>query len=89
MPIYEFQCNQCQHRFSQLFRTMHGSKDMPPVECPNCASTDTRRTMSSFAMGGAGGVDVGQVAAESRTAERQASVTSKEQIDSWRSSKSK
>ncbi|MHB1293646.1 MAG: FmdB family zinc ribbon protein [Anaerolineae bacterium] len=89
MPIYEFQCNECQHRFTRLFRTMMSSKDTPPVECPNCASHDTRRTVSSFAMGGSGGVDVAEAAHENRVAERQSSVTSKSQIDSWRSAKTK
>lgn len=87
MPIYEFQCNQCQQRFARLFRTMSSSKDMPPVECPHCASQDTRRLMSSFAMAGPGGVDAAEVAHENRVAERSASVTPKSQIDSWRSAK--
>ena len=52
MPIYEFECQSCHTKFDHLARTMAGS---PAVNCPQCASAETRRALSVFAVAAEGG----------------------------------
>lgn len=47
MPIYEFECSQCDHRFEQLVPS-YGSK----ASCPKCNSAKTKRMISTFAAHG-------------------------------------
>jgi putative FmdB family regulatory protein len=42
MPIYEYQCNDCEHRFELLRSSREASMDQP---CPDC-DADSRRVMS-------------------------------------------
>jgi putative FmdB family regulatory protein len=46
MPIYEYQCPQCQGRFQKLVR---GFSDPPGLACPRCNSVGVRRAVSRFA----------------------------------------
>jgi len=46
MPIYEFDCQQCHHRFETLVRS-----DSHP-SCPECHSTQLEKLLSVFATGG-------------------------------------
>jgi len=86
MPVYEFQCNACGHRFSRFFRRMSSSDEKLDAPCPACQSTDTLRLVSSFAIHGAGGSGPG--AAEDQVpAPKQPAVTPKDQIDRWRAKK--
>ena len=48
MPIYEYQCPECQHRFSVLVRSA-GDKEKPP--CPECGGARTARLISPVAQG--------------------------------------
>ncbi len=50
MPIYEYTCSTCQARFDQLQRTMSAAADDPRPACPECASTQTARSLSLFAV---------------------------------------
>ena len=43
MPLYEYDCQQCDHGFEALVR----SGQTP--ECPSCRGTDLRRRLSVFA----------------------------------------
>ncbi len=43
MPIYEYACGKCQHRFEQR-RSMGRADD--PTTCPRCESDDIQRLMS-------------------------------------------
>jgi len=46
MPLYEYQCKTCGHRFEALvYRSAH------PV-CPSCGSQDLERLLSAFAVSG-------------------------------------
>ena len=45
MPIYEFRCNDCGAKSSQLFR--HFTEDATGT-CQRCGGTNTRRLFSSF-----------------------------------------
>jgi putative FmdB family regulatory protein len=44
MPIYEYACRSCAHKFEQLVRT----GDTPA--CPSCKSLDLERLLSSSAI---------------------------------------
>lgn len=44
MPIYEYACEACGHRFEKLVR---GS---PPERCPRCAEPRLQRLVSGFAV---------------------------------------
>jgi len=44
MPLYEFECRACRHRFEALVRTA----DLPA--CPECQGHDLERLLSMFAV---------------------------------------
>jgi len=52
MPIYEFQCTACGHRFDELMRM----SDPEPTECPQCHAPQVQRcvTAPSFRLAGSG-----------------------------------
>lgn len=52
MPIYEFECKQCGHRFDHLQKL----SDTDPVICPACAQASLHRMVSapSFRLAGSG-----------------------------------
>jgi putative FmdB family regulatory protein len=52
MPIYEFECAQCGHRFDRLQRL----SDPDPSDCPSCAAPRVQRRVSapSFRLAGSG-----------------------------------
>lgn len=52
MPIYEFQCNACGHRFDELMRL----SDPDPAACPACGAAQVQRqvTAPTFRLAGAG-----------------------------------
>lgn len=41
MPLYEYQCRNCGHKFEELVGS--GEK---PVPCPHCKSADTQKLIS-------------------------------------------
>ena len=46
MPILEFVCKDCDHRFEKI---VHGSAT---PQCPSCAGQQLERQLSVFAVGG-------------------------------------
>lgn len=46
MPIFEYQCQACEHRFEQLVKGGTGSK---AVTCPECGKKEAKKQLSSFA----------------------------------------
>ncbi|MEO6925632.1 MAG: zinc ribbon domain-containing protein [Rhodanobacter sp.] len=52
MPIYEFECTACGHRFDHLQRL----SDSDPTICPSCAAAKLHRRVSapSFRLAGSG-----------------------------------
>jgi len=46
MPLYEYVCNQCDTRFDALVRSFRQADE---VACTDCASSDVRRLVSTFA----------------------------------------
>jgi putative FmdB family regulatory protein len=87
MPIYEYVCNECRERFEKLVRYPQSTPTHPP--CPACHGENTERVVSSFAQVGASGADPSAARAEAAERERLASITPKEQIDKWKSQRSK
>ncbi len=45
MPIYEDQCESCGARFEKLVRSFTATVE---IECPQCHSTDCRKSISLF-----------------------------------------
>lgn len=52
MPIYEYECPRCEHRFEELIRL----SDPDPEACPACGQSSVRRRISapSFRLAGTG-----------------------------------
>jgi putative FmdB family regulatory protein len=52
MPIYEFQCNACGHRFDRLQKL----SDPDPSVCPSCGAPQVQRQISApqFRLAGGG-----------------------------------
>lgn len=52
MPIYEFECGACQHRFERLQKM----SDPDPSNCPQCNDAAVQRQISaaSFRLAGSG-----------------------------------
>ncbi len=52
MPMYEYLCRECGHRYDEL-RRMSERLEAPP--CPACGSTATELAISAAAVFGGGG----------------------------------
>ena len=44
MPIYEYACRKCGHRFEHLARTLSS----PAPECPSCGAASPEKQLSVF-----------------------------------------
>lgn len=45
MPIYEYECQSCGHRFERLVL-----RSSPPAECPSCQKGDLKQLISPCSM---------------------------------------
>ncbi len=52
MPLYEFQCTECESAFEELVRS---SAAVSETKCPKCGSRQVRRKVSTFASKVSGG----------------------------------
>ncbi len=52
MPLFEFTCTKCAKVFEELLTL--ADLESAVVACPECASTEVDRGLSSFATGGGG-----------------------------------
>ena len=58
MPIYEYQCSKCSHRFEII----HGASEKnPKIACPKCGDAHPERVISLFSCGGSQSTDSGSV----------------------------
>lgn len=48
MPLYEYECNECNERFDRLVSASNRNEG---GECPRCWSESTERVPSTFAVG--------------------------------------
>ncbi len=55
MPIYEYQCQECNERFDKFIRSMLAEVE---VVCPNCGSEQVNKGFSTFASRGGNGGSV-------------------------------
>ncbi len=46
MPIYEFECRDCGHRFEELVGSQVGT-EADDVACPDCGSNEVERLLST------------------------------------------
>lgn len=46
MPLYEYHCTQCNHRFEKLLRSAASAEE---AECPSCGGNIVNRLPSTFA----------------------------------------
>ncbi len=46
MPIYEYECKKCAHKFDKFQRFGDSTKDL---KCPKCGAENPERVISSFA----------------------------------------
>ncbi len=49
MPLYDYHCQKCENIFTELRKT---SEIDYPINCPECRSIDTIRSLSRFSVGG-------------------------------------
>ncbi|MCK4632173.1 MAG: zinc ribbon domain-containing protein [candidate division Zixibacteria bacterium] len=47
MPIFEFRCKECEHKFEELVSTSEAK-----VVCPKCSSDSTEKLLSTFSSAG-------------------------------------
>ncbi len=60
MPIYEYQCSKCSHRFEII----HGSSDRDlKIICPKCGDPQPERVVSLFSCGGSKSTDADSISA--------------------------
>lgn len=52
MPIYEYKCGKCDHKFEVLHKSITKVED---VNCPKCKSNDIKKMMSTFSASFNGG----------------------------------
>jgi putative FmdB family regulatory protein len=52
MPLYAFVCQNCGHIFETLVSFAQADQ---PQRCPKCAGHESKRKLSSFAVGGGSG----------------------------------
>ncbi|MFN7960340.1 MAG: zinc ribbon domain-containing protein [Thermoanaerobaculia bacterium] len=52
MPLYEYRCEACHHRFEVLQRMGQGAEGLA---CPRCGEGSVERLLSTFAAHSAGG----------------------------------
>ena len=52
MPIYEFRCGECGHRFEKLCPMGENGENL---KCPHCGAPSPGRVMSSFSAAGTEG----------------------------------
>ena len=63
MPIFEYRCEPCRHRFEAFLATSSET-----AVCPRCNSTQLQKLMSTFAASVPGGYKATQMSAPSASA---------------------
>ena len=46
MPIYEYECRKCKHRFERLLKSAGDAPD----KCPRCGASSIEKVFSSFSV---------------------------------------
>jgi putative FmdB family regulatory protein len=53
MPIFEYQCGACDHRFERLFLSAGSAKG--EIACPECGAAGAEKLFSTFGVRGSAG----------------------------------
>lgn len=56
MPLYEYRCESCGHRFEVLQRMGEGADGLT---CPRCGAGEPAKQLSTFAAAGGDGIGAG------------------------------
>ncbi len=90
MPIYEYQCQTCHHRFAKLWRSMATAANAAPPPCPQCGGEDTVRVISKVAvLDNLDGLTPAEQGAMNQIAQKEASILPKSKIEEFRAAKKK
>lgn len=54
MPIYEYHCDKCGKNFDLFVRS---ATQRAEPKCPQCGSTNVKKAISLFGVGGASGIE--------------------------------
>ena len=49
MPIYDFKCKSCKHKFEKL---IFKEEEIKEIKCPKCESKDIEKLLTTFRIGG-------------------------------------
>lgn len=49
MPVYEYHCRKCDHRFEEMTRMTSSREEVGPT-CPKCDAAGSERVLSVFAV---------------------------------------
>ncbi|MDH5561582.1 MAG: zinc ribbon domain-containing protein [Deltaproteobacteria bacterium] len=52
MPLFDYQCNVCDNKFSELRKIAEKDSE---INCPSCDSLDTKRLLTTFSVGAVSG----------------------------------
>ncbi len=53
MPMFDYQCRNCGHKFEELVFSSQASDEN--ITCPNCKANDSQRLLSAPSIGSGGG----------------------------------
>lgn len=56
MPLYEYECKECGHRFERLVSISNADNKQP---CPQCGGKDTEKLLSAFATKSSSSLSIG------------------------------
>ena len=49
MPIYEYECAECSHKFERFVRSLRSQEE---ITCPQCGSAKVKKAFSVFGFSG-------------------------------------
>jgi putative FmdB family regulatory protein len=56
MPIFEYVCSACGHKFEKLVLSSRRARE---ISCPECGSVSVDKALSSFGVSGGGSASLG------------------------------
>jgi putative FmdB family regulatory protein len=60
MPIFEFRCRKCNHKFEEL--VFSSASDLAQISCPQCGEKAAEKLLSTFCSVNQGSATSGQAA---------------------------
>ena len=82
MPLYEYRCEACGHRFDLWFPTYRAAAEAPPPSCPDCGATSVRRLIARVVVHGRSGDETaGEAEAEEAPVEEKPKVFGRKELN--------